>query len=75
MYIQNTMDISLQCVESTESGSAVTIMSTGVGEHLIFVFPMWRPNIDVLDGRLEPAFKKIHNLTGIIKQLIHFINV
>ena len=68
VYIQNTMDISLQFVESTVSGSAVTIMSTGVGEHLVFVFPMWRPNIDVPDGRLEPAYRKRHNLTGIIGQ-------
>ena len=66
VYIQSTMDISLQFVESTESGSAVTISSSGVGEHLVFVFPMWRPNIDVPDGRLEPAYKKVHNLTGII---------
>ena len=66
VYIQNAMDISIQFVESTKSGSALTISSSGVGEHLVFVFPMWRPNIDVPDGRLEPAYRKIHNLTGII---------
>ena len=67
VYIQSSsMDISLQFVESTKSGSAVIISSSGVGEHLVFVFPMWRPNIDVPDGRLEPAYRKLHNLTGTI---------
>ena len=64
VYMQNVMDMSPAFVESTESGSAVNISSTGAGEHLVYVFPVWQTNSRIPDGRLEPAHRVVYTLTG-----------
>jgi len=63
-YIQNVIDISFTFIETTVSGGTVTVNRTGVGEHLVFVYPMWKPNSRIPDGRLEPAHRAVYNLTG-----------
>ncbi len=69
VYVQNERETTPTYMVSTESGMEVTFTGSISGNHLVFVYPVWRSIGKRLNGKLGPIYKKIYKFPLIMNDI------
>ena len=62
-YLQNTESPQLTFASSNESGSSVFLSGSMNGEHLVFVYPVWKFGSVISSRTMKPAYRDTYVLT------------
>ncbi len=69
VYVQNERETTPTYMESTESGMEVTVTVSMSGNHLVFVYPVWRSTGDRLNGKLGPAYMRVYKIPLVLDDI------